>query len=326
MSRFLKFRNILTIIDSLFLLSRLGFGSVGVVQAADSIEFAIITDYGYASDTTVADVADMVNSWNPDFIVTAGDNNQDGDCDQDCYASVVGAYYGPEAISSERTDFMSSGNFYPLAGNHDYYADSSSDGLDNYLAYFTLPAAGEAEPSYYDFVQGPVHFFMLDSGYTDNAAPPSSSTQQSWLQAGLSASTATWNIVMFHIPAYSSGTSHVDNTYMQWDFEGWGADFVITGHVHVYDRIYKGEGNLRYFTAGTAGNNTRNGNSSYSGVEAYYYNGDSGAMRVNASDTSITFEYITTNGTTDTVRDKYLQAIGENDWHIIYFPIIMTGE
>jgi len=294
-----------------FIFSLLGVRPAGEVLAEEGeTTFAVITDFGYANNTTVANVADMVNSWNPEFIVTAGDNSQGTTCDTTCYQGVVGAYYGPQA-SPGRTDFMTEDNFYPVPGNHDYYAAGTGT-LGNYLAYFTslitLPPSGAstgATNRYYDFVRGPVHFFMLDSGQSDNSAMPDQALQQTFLENGLANSTAAWQIVMFHRPPYTSSSFHSSDTNLQWPFEAWGADFVITGHNHVYERIYKDEGDLRYITAGTAGSDTRSGNSSFAGLEAYYFTGESGAIKVVASDTNIELQYITTNGTTETIRDTF---------------------
>ena len=41
----------------------------------DRIVFAVISDYGLSGQPE-ADVANLVKSWNPEFIVTSGDNNQ----------------------------------------------------------------------------------------------------------------------------------------------------------------------------------------------------------------------------------------------------------
>ena len=50
-----------------------------------------------------------------------------------------------------------------------------------YLNYFTLPN----NERYYDFVQGPVHFFALNSDTNEPDGTSSSSTQGLWLQNGL---------------------------------------------------------------------------------------------------------------------------------------------
>jgi len=314
MKRFAQISITIIILISLFIPSGLEFAGKPIrgveAQTADTT-FAIITDFGYANNTTVANVAKMVNDWDPEFIVTAGDNSQGTTCNTGCYEGVVGAYYGPQAVSAGRTDFMTPDNFYPVPGNHDYYAGGTGE-LGNYLAYFTslitLPPSGAytgATNRYYDFVRGPVHFFMMDSGSVDNAAPPNWATQTAWLQAALTASEAPWQIVMMHRPPYTSGTYHSSDVNLQLDYAKWGADFVIAGHNHIYERIYKNEGNLRYITAGTAGSDTRTGSSTFAGLEDYYFGSLSGAMKVVASDTSITLQYITTDGTP---QDTYTQT------------------
>lgn len=46
-----------------------------------NFQFAVIGDYG-ADSTAEGDVADLVKSWTPDFILTTGDNNyNDGSAD-----------------------------------------------------------------------------------------------------------------------------------------------------------------------------------------------------------------------------------------------------
>src|SRR5688572_15104008 len=122
---------------------------------AESASFAVIGDFGHAGPVEQA-VADVVKSWNPDFILTVGDNNYpDGEAstiDENVgqyYHEYIGNYegsYGPGAATNR---------FFPILGNHDWRAD----GAQPFLDYFTLPG----NERYYDFVRGPVHFFALDS-------------------------------------------------------------------------------------------------------------------------------------------------------------------
>ena len=252
-------------------------------QGGAPTNFAIISDYGYTNDTIVANVANMVNSWDPDFIVTAGDNNQGSSClATTCYPNVVGAYYGPEAVANGRKNYMDPVNFYPAPGNHDY-----SSPISEYQKYFNyLPdSSGGNAPLYYEFVRGPVHFFMMNSEASDL------NSQKAWLELELKASTAPWKIVVFHRPAYTGGYAG-SNTSMQWPFAEWGADFVFAAHVHIYERIPKMQGPnndipIVYYTSGVAGSFIRTGNQ----IGDYYYSG-AGAMRLEATTTSMKIEYV----------------------------------
>jgi len=47
----------------------LGAGEVAAVEEVNSVRFAVIGDYGLAGKEA-ADVANLVKSWNPDFIIT----------------------------------------------------------------------------------------------------------------------------------------------------------------------------------------------------------------------------------------------------------------
>ncbi|OQY91685.1 MAG: hypothetical protein B6D39_06185, partial [Anaerolineae bacterium UTCFX2] len=298
------YKSLLALFALILIFSLIGVPPVQLVQAADPVTFGIISDFGYASNATTTTVANVVNSWNPDFIVTAGDNNQGGSCDVTCYQNVVGAYYGPQATPT-RTDFITPNpttKFFPVPGNHDY-----SSPIANYQTYFSyLPPAGVGSSPgstslYYDFVQGPIHFFMLDSG---SSSMPNLTAQQTFLQNGLAASTSPWDIVVFHRPAYSGGMWGGD-TSLQWDFAGWGADFVVSGHNHVYERIRVGAQDLRYFTTGTAGGSPRTAPTSVAGATLEASAGVSGALRVVASDTSITFEY---RNSANSVLDTFTQT------------------
>ncbi|NIW44652.1 MAG: hypothetical protein GWN30_07780, partial [Gammaproteobacteria bacterium] len=51
-----------------------GTESLEADQPAEQLTFAVIGDYGLAGQQE-ADVASLVESWNPEFIITVGDNN-----------------------------------------------------------------------------------------------------------------------------------------------------------------------------------------------------------------------------------------------------------
>ncbi len=208
--------------------------------------------------------------------------------------------WGDGASATRNQGTFGSNAFFPTLGNHDY---SDGQGVQEYLAYFTLPGRDFQNTSgnerYYDFVWGPVHFFMLNSNYQEPDGNTQTSIQAKWLQTQLARSTSPWNIVVFHHPPFSSSSGHGSNPWMQWPFEAWGADAVIGGHDHTYERLHVG--GIPYFVNGLGGQ-SRYGFADPLPESVVRYNKDFGAMRVDADETSITFQFITRSGE---VIDEY---------------------
>ena len=220
----------------------------------------MIGDYGVGDKNELA-VAKLVSSQNPDFVVTAGDNyyREAGGRGTSKYDKSAGAYYGawmkdvPAGGSGQAAGTAAINGFFPILGNHDY--TDATPSLETYLDYFTLPGTGFTNTSgnerYYDFVQGPVHFFVLNSNPQEPDGTSATSKQAQWLQTQLAASTSPWNIVFAHHPPYSSDNVHGSTPRMQWPFAAWGADAVISGHVHTYERLVR-DGTV-YFVNGLGG-------------------------------------------------------------------------
>ncbi len=203
-----------------------------------AVRFAVIGDYG-ANTAAEGQVATLVHSWNPDFVITTGDNSY-GSNDIDLnigqfYSRYIGAYTGWFLPGSPWN------RFFPSLGNHDY---SDGGGITAYLSYITLPGNGvlstgtSGNPRYYDFVIGPVHFFAINSNFQEPDGIAFSSTQALWLRDQLAQSEAPWKVVYFHHPPFSSA-SHGSNPVMQWPFEDWGASIVLGGHDHTYERLMR---------------------------------------------------------------------------------------
>lgn len=262
------------------------------LNATDIVRFAVIGDYGNASKAAEGDVANLVKSWNPDFIITTGDNNYPlGDAatiDQNIgqyYHEFIYPYvgaYGSGAIINR---------FFPSPGNHDW--DTGT--LQPYIDYFTLPG----NERYYEFVRGPLHLFAIDSDSQEPDGRSSTSTQANWLRTRLAASTSPWQLVYMHHAPYSSSANHGSIAIMQWPYQEWGADVVLAGHDHTYERIIRN--GLPYFVNGLGGNGIYSFGSPITGSEVRF-NGDNGAMLVQADASSITFQFITRAGT---VIDTY---------------------
>ena len=182
----------------------------------DQIEFAIIGDFGcdggyddsdrntnvsgyeWLNGNTVVSgtskIASMVKNWNPQFIVTLGDNDNQHAKHHPCannFFDNVGKYYG-EFISSSN---MEINRFFPALGNHDFesagqvwditmaknnyndhYGISQLVDLDNpyYIALADVYDAGftgyqnddiNYGGRFYTFKKGSIRFFILNSNY-----------------------------------------------------------------------------------------------------------------------------------------------------------------
>lgn len=275
-----------------------GGGDVGGAQGP-KIRFAVIGDFGSSSEGVKGKddlrrserlVAEMVKGWNPAFIVALGDNNYECGAAETIVENIGQYYcdfiYNPGApqgqVCQGRAARDKQNRFFPVIGNHDCYAP----GAKPHLAYFSeLPG----NRRYYDFVQGPVHFFALNSeakqacekleeeeekeaaereaaGKKPKGPPcggascdcePDGATQDSkqalWLRKALEASKAEWKLAFFHRPPYSCGEKTTAE-WMRWPFEAWGMSGVLTGHRHVYERIVRKDSpNFPYFVNGVGG-------------------------------------------------------------------------
>ncbi len=244
-----------------------------------SVKFAVIGDFGL-DGVAEADVAALVHGWQPDIIITVGDDNYPSGA-ADTIDANIGKYYHDYIFPYSGTygSGSDSNRFFPTLGNHDWYTKDAQP----YLDYFSLPG----NERYYDFVWGPVHFFALDSDEHEPDGVNAGSVQAAWLQQGLAASTSPWNIVYMHHPPYSSG-AHGSTDWMQWPFAAWGADALLAGHDHLYERLLVD--GIPYFTNGTGGGGLYN----FATVlpqSQFRYNANYGAMLVTASATEMLFEF-----------------------------------
>jgi tartrate-resistant acid phosphatase type 5 len=262
----------------LLLMLLLGAG----VAPAWGQRFAAIGDYGYAG-APERDVANLVKSWNPDFIITLGDNNYDvGDSttiDQNIgqyYHEYIYNYkgrYGPKTYSDR---------FFPSLGNHDYYTRNG----EAYRDYFTLPGNGR----YYELVRGDVHLFAVNSDAAEPDGISATSAQARWLQAALAASTSRWNVVYLHHAPYSSG-SHGNTVALQWPFRAWGASVVLAGHDHNYERLVVDS--LLYLVNGLGGRSIYTATRPKLAQSQKYFNGNYGALLLDATLDSLTIKFFT---------------------------------
>ena len=262
------------------------------IQDANALRIAVVGDYGDGSRAE-ADVAALIAGWQPDYVITVGDNNYPVGAAEDMDA-VVGRYYSDyiAPYSGQFGDGAAVNRFFPTLGNHDWGTIAGDPPLPQpYLDYFTLPD-GPGQERYYDVRLGPVHLFALDSDPHEPDGVSATSTQARWLQDGLAASDAPWKLVVLHHAPYSSGL-HGSTNYMRWPYAEWGADAVLAGHDHDYERLTVG--GLPYFVNGLGGGSRYWFVIPWPGSQVRY-NRDSGAMLIDATPERITFQFINRGG------------------------------
>lgn len=272
----------------LFLSIVLSFCAPSTVYCAEeptTVRFAVIGDFGN-DDKNEEGVVRLVKSWNPEFIITVGDNNYP-EGEPNTIDLNIGKYFH-EYIKNYKGSFgvgSSTERFFPTLGNHDWDCGMCQTLPKPYLDYFSL----KDSQRYYDFIRGPVHFFALDSDPREPDGNTATSTQAKWLKQKLQTSLSPFKIAYFHHAPYSSGP-HGNTKEMQWPFKQWGIHAVISGHDHIYER-YDIQG-VPYFVNGVGGRpitgiGTRKLNCKKQ------FSGDYGAMLVNADKEKIQFEFYT---------------------------------
>lgn len=259
----------------------------------DTIRFTAIGCYGLASYPNAEEVSTLVHNWEPDFIITMGDNNYlSRPIDQN-----VGIYYHDFIYPyvGEYGEGADINRFFPSLGNHAWDVGD----IQYYFDYFELPG----NERYYDFVWGPVHFFALNSNEQEPDGITADSVQAQWLQERMTASTAPWQVVYFHHPPYSSdGNTHLatasdGSTYrsygsrpdLQWPFAEWGADAVLTAHSHFYERL-EADG-VMYFINGLVLPRWFSDFGEPIPESQFRYNEIAGTQLITATECELTFEF-----------------------------------
>ncbi len=187
------------------------------------LTLAVVGDFGRCHEAGVEcaaeqAVARLIESWAPAYVLTTGDNN---------YPAGEAATMAPN-LQPYRA-YIEAGRFLPALGNHDW---GDHDWPRAYLAQFRLPGNGR----YYHATLGDLGLWVLDSDEHEPDGIDADAAQACWLREGLARSETLLNVVVAHHPPYSSG-AHGSSDRLRWPFARWGADAVLSGHEHSYERL-----------------------------------------------------------------------------------------
>jgi chitodextrinase len=214
-------------------------GSPAAAAAADPV-IAAAGDIASSSSGDTA-TANVLDSLNPSLVLTLGDN---------AYPSGRSADF---ATWYEPTWGRHKAKTRPAPGNHEY----QTSGASGYFEYFGS-LAGAGNQGYYSFDLGSWHLVSLNSEIARDAG----SSQVAWLKNDLAATRQPCILAYWHKPRFSSGP-HGSNATMApfWDaLAAVGADVVLAGHDHLYERFapqtssgVADPNGIRQFVVGTGG-------------------------------------------------------------------------
>jgi len=185
----------------------------------------------------------------------------------------------------------------PSPGNHDYRSKRAAP----YYAYFGANA-GDPAKGYYSYDLGEWHIVALNSEVDMKRGSP----QERWLRADLAASRARCTLAYMHRPRFSSGDSHGSQRQAAALFQALydnGAEVVIGGHDHVYERFapQTPDGQLdrargvRQFVVGTGGRDRDGFRKALPNSETRY-NDSKGIIRLALSPGRYTWEFVPVSG------------------------------
>nr|BFE82716.1 hypothetical protein GCM10020093_053170 [Planobispora longispora] len=192
-------------------------GSFTVATAGD---IAGSCDADDGTDCEHERTARLVESIDPALVLTLGDHQYD-----DGTLSEFRKYY-------DTTWGRFKDKTRPSRGNHESY-DPAGEAV-GYKAYFGRLATPNGK-TYYSFDHGGWHFVALDSEEPMEAG----SEQITWLKNDLSRTTKKCVAAYWHHPLFNSGSKG----YNPVSLPAWralyaaGADLILNGHDHVYERF-----------------------------------------------------------------------------------------
>jgi hypothetical protein len=192
-----------------------------------------------ADECQMGATADLVASLDPDVVMPLGDLQYEFGRAADFAAS----YERNWGRFKDRTR--------PVVGNHEYTGGRA----DGYFGYFG--AAAHGPDGWYSFDAGDSgwHVIVLNSVCGPIGGCGEGSRQLQWLRDDLAATTAACIVAAWHHPRWTSGL-HGNDQSMDPIWRALaerGADLVLSGHDHHYERFDPKDGGLVQLVVGTGG-------------------------------------------------------------------------
>lgn len=246
-------------------------------------------DIAVCSSDGAKQTSDLLLAQTTGWFFTVGDNAYEDGSDKvyaQCYAPTWGRVL-------DRT-------ILPVPGNHDWLTQNAS----GYLDYF----GARAEPNGTDFYSmdlGGWHIIVLESDCAKVGGCTADSQQGRWLARDLAASTAHCTMALWHHPRFSSG-EHGDQetTSPFWTaLYRAGADLVVNGHDHDYERFAPQDANgretrpggIREIVVGTGGGALRPFSTIQPNSE-FRLAGSYGVLRLTLHPTAYDWEFLPAGG------------------------------
>ncbi len=247
---------------------------------ASRFTFAVVGDSG-SGTTNESDVASLIGSWHPDFVLTVGDNayplGSAGLLDRDIFRPYA-------AVLRESA-------WFPALGNHDVKAEGGKPELE---AFHSL-----GKERWYRFTWGNAAVVVLDS---DTSVAPGS-PQLRFARRALARRSCFRFAAWHHPPWEPPGRPHSPGLrrnivpLVQKD----GVRVVFVGHLHAYARSRPRDG-VVYVAVGTGGASLDNDARKLTIPSARIVQGHFGALRVDVVRRKAHLRYVTVDGR---VRDRF---------------------
>lgn len=185
----------------------------------ESVTVMAAGDICTSQPSSCAPTANLIVNVGPDRVLPLGDNQYSAGTLAQYLAAYDKRWGSFKSITS------------PVAGNHEWMTASAQ----GYLDYFVLGDVGY----WYAFDLGGWRFIALDGTCAKNGGCGLGSPQYMWLQNELSTPRACI-LAYWHQPRWSSGTTHGSDATVApfWNLlYAAGADLVLNGHEHNYERF-----------------------------------------------------------------------------------------